>query len=128
MPQKIQGSQILNLPAVRHNSTTKTPQDDIRVEYGWGAMTFGSTTSSISETVTFNTPFTERPIVMIAFGGDQPSGIEALGSGGNLIHLGVSAKAHSVALNSFVAHVFNTAGGNFNSGNIVYYHWIAIGK
>lgn len=125
--QKINGSQMKNILATRHNNGTKTKQTDVRIEYGWGAYTFPSAAQSAQEVVAFDTAFTETPIVNVTFGGDQTSGAEALGNGQNTVHGFCAAKCTGVSVNGFNAYLWNPS-GTWPTGAVVYYHWTAIGR
>ena len=121
--------QILGFISNRQNDTTNNADPtDQRIEYGWGAMTFGSAGSVNSEGVSFRQAFNSAPVVLIIAGGDQVSGAIALGNGGNTVHGAVGAKVYGVTTTGFNAYIYQAAGSNWSTGNIVYYHWIAIGN
>lgn len=110
-----------------YQSDTTNSQRWIYEQSGWGAMTFGSTISFISETVNLPVRYSAIPIINISAAGDQTSGTVALGNGGNTIHGGVGAKHHTDTVSSFVAFIYQAHESNWTSGNIVYYTWTARG-
>jgi len=114
------------LPIKRQDNTTNTSTPGARFESGWGAMQFGSTTNQISEAVTFNTAFVGRPIVLISPGGDTGNVPIVYGDGDANVAAHQTAKAVAIRNTGFNAYVTNPA-GNYSSGQIVYYQWIAIG-
>jgi hypothetical protein len=111
-----------NVLANRQDDTTNSTASQ-RIETGWGVMTPG-VSNQASETVTFQTPFAARPIVVICAGGDAVSAT-TYGSGGNIVQAANYAKAHSITTSSFVAQI--NAPSNYAAGNTVFYQWIAIG-
>lgn len=126
--QQANGAQIKNLPATRHDNTVKTKQTNVRMEYGWGAITIsGAAASGVQEVVAYDAPFTEIPTVTLTFGGDQTSGAEALGSGQNTIHGFAAAKVTGLSVNGFNAYLW-TPSGTWPVGAVVYYHWMAVGR
>lgn len=123
----VTGIKIASLPTRRQNNTTNTTESTAIIQSGWGSITFGGASAIVSEAVTFPTAFTNRPIVLITQGGDQVSGVVDLGNGASSVHGLTTCKAVSVTTSGFTAFCGQSQGSNYSAGNIVYYHWLAIG-
>ena len=117
---------VLTHSVKRQNDTTNTTTAGARTETGWGAMQFSTTANQISEAVTFNTAFVGRPIVLISPGGDTGNVPIVYGDGDANVAAHQTAKAVAIRNTGFNAYVTNPT-GNYTSGQIVYYQWIAIG-
>ncbi len=123
---QVTGAKIASYRGKRQNDTTNTDETAAIIQYGWGAVVMGGSGAIADETVTFPQAYTSRPIVLISAGGDQTSGAVALGNGGSTVHGFVTSKVHTVTTTTFRAYCFTTA-GSWAAGNIIYYHWLAIG-
>ena len=124
--QQLNTKQTANIK--RQNDATNTAPEGARIETGWGVMAVSTTIGVVQEPVTFSTAFTDRPIVVITYGGDAltASGI-AYGNGGNTIEGIITAKAHTITNSSFYAYIGKPGGGNFGANGYVWYQWMAIG-
>lgn len=110
----------------RQNDTTNTAPGGIRVETGWGTIT-GNNLTIISEQVTFKTPFTSVPIILVSGAG----GMLSIGAaypdttGAYDDNLMCSSAKQTAA--SFYVYLARAAGATFGSTTSVFYTWIAIG-
>lgn len=112
----------------RDNNGSFVQAPGSRIVAGWRGATFGGAVSNMIFSVTFDKPFTEIPIVNTTYGGDQPSGSVALGSGANSVKLFAGAKAVNVTTTGFTLYIFSTDGTLFAAGNSAYAHYTAIGR
>ena len=117
---------VSNLSVARQDNTTNSTIGGSRIETGWGVMTPGAAASA-SETVTFRTAFTDKPIVIITFGGDHASS-SVYGDGNNNIKLYTAAKAVAITNTTFGAYVYTTDSTSYAAGNKVFYQWVAMGN
>lgn len=109
----------------RRNNSSNTTELAAKIQTGWGAITVGTAGAVQTTAITFPVSFSAAPIVLITFGGDQASGTVALGSGNNTVQGVAGAKAYAVTVNGFTAYMW--ANASWSIGNIIYFHWIAIG-
>ncbi len=114
-----------NYPTNRSNNGTNTTETTAKLQTGWVGAVIGTASATASVAVTFPVAFTNPPIVVAIFGGDQASGTIALGNGGNSQQGDVSSKAVSITTTGCVLYAY--APSNWVTGNIVYWQWIAIG-
>jgi len=114
----------ITFPVQRQNNTTNTTVVGSRIETGWGVIVPGAS-GVAQETVTFATAFTDRPIVIMTYGGDANSST-TYGSGAIVVNIAVTA-AHTITTSNFVARCQST-GGAWSAGNTVFYQWMAIGQ
>lgn len=122
----ITGAKISTYKIVRQDNTSNSTESTARILTGWGVITNNTGASSISETVTFDSAFTNKPIVLIICGGDHATTTN-YGDGGNNIEARIIAKAHTITTSGFTAQlVTESSGNNFGSGSS-FYQWIAIG-
>lgn len=112
--------------ALRQNNDTNVGgSSSVRIEYGWGWMQFGGSSSYLTEVVTFQKPFTIPPIVIICPGGDAGNVAAVYGTGSNSISGNIFAKAIEPTATNFKAAV---GGSGYGASHTVYYQWIAIGS
>lgn len=97
----------------------------MRIEVGYETLVPGATAQGVIP-VTFQTPFTEIPIIITDFAGDQVSGAAAMGSGGNTVQGRVVSKHVDDTVNGFNLRFY--ADASWSAGNRAYATWIAIGK
>lgn len=93
---------------------------------GWGVVTPG-VSAITNETVTFGVTFSQRPIVLITFGGDNASAATTYGSGTAAVKIGI-AQASAITTTTFLAHVRSVDGTNWAAGQTAFYQWTAIGE
>lgn len=120
------GSQIQSYQIYRSNNATFTTETVAMFQSGWIGLTVGSTIATVSTTVTFDNPFLNLPVVVMTAGGDQTSGSIAYGSGGSLVQADMDCKAVQITKTGFTGFVHSNS-GNWVSGNVVYFQWIAVG-
>jgi len=123
----VTGSKITNYKIVRQDDTTNSTEATSRILTGWGVIPINTGTRTYLETVTFNTAFTGRPIVVGSCGGD---GLTANGStygkGGSNIVNGWYCKVVEITTSSFQVYLATEA-GNPGAAGYLWYQWIAIG-
>lgn len=121
----IDGSKLASYKVLRQDDTTNSTETAARILTGWGVMAVSTATSVVSENVTFNGAFTNKPIVLIAYTGDNTANVA--NGGGNIIEGSVLAKAHSILTTGFTAYIGKPNGANWGANGYVYYDWAAIG-
>lgn len=121
--QKINQSQQPNIS--RQNNTTNTSISGSKIETGWGVITNNTSGNAITESVSFSSVFTDRPIVLIICGGDNAT-LQTYGSGGINLAAGIVAQATDITTSSFLAMMAKRDSTNFAPG-YTFYQWIAIG-
>jgi hypothetical protein len=109
----------------RQDDTTNTDKTNPRTLTGWGYIIPG-VTNSAAETVTFGVTFAQRPIVLIAPGGDHATAT-TYGSGNANIK-NFLTQANLITTTNFSAEVVSKDGTNWAAGNTVFYQWVAIGE
>ena len=115
------------LPAIsRHNNGSSISLSDAKIEVGWGWMQFSSSTTQISESISFNTSFSSAPIVLATAGGDAGNVPAVYGTGGANIHGNQTIKTYNITNTGFGVTLSST--GTYTSGQTVYYQWVAIGS
>ncbi len=123
-PNTIDGTAINSYKVVRQNDATNTTETAARILTGWGVIIPGAVNTAI-ESVTFNTPFSSPPIVLISPGGDHASAATYGAGGGNI--QAFTSEAIAVAATGFTSYNRTTSAASWNVGNTVFYQWIAIG-
>ena len=114
-----------NYPTNRSNNGTTITETAANIQTGWIAGTVSTANNQLEVTVTFPVAFTNPPIVVCIFGGDQMSGTIAYGTGSDTVQGNVSSKA--VDITTTGCHLWAFAPANWAAGNILYWQWIAIG-
>lgn len=118
-------SNVSSFSFTRQNDTTNITETTARTLTGWGVITITSGTAQYSETVTFNSSFTNLPIVVVCPGGDALTATgPSYGNGGNIIAASWSAKAISITTSSFAVQLNTSSVG---ANGYVFYQWIAMG-
>jgi hypothetical protein len=108
----------------RQDDTTNTSYGaGLKVYSGWGVIAISNGTTTYNETVTFPAAFTNKPIVIVAPGGDNTTN-SGYGSGDNIISGSWTAKAVSITNSTFKSYLISTAVG---ANGYVWYQWIAVG-
>lgn len=110
----------------RQDDTTNSVLQNARIEMGWGYIAGTTAQNSVAETITFQTAFTERPLVVACFGGDSLAGT-TYGSGANTIEAGLMCKADTITTTNFQVRLYKPSGTLGANGNF-FYQWIAIGN
>jgi len=118
----VTGVKIASYRTRRQDNTTNSDETAAKIQIGWGYITFSSAAQG-SETVTFPTAFTNRPIVVCTFGGDSVSGTNYGDGGANIS--AAFAEALAVTTSGFTA-VVSLKGTTPVNGNF-FYQWTAIG-
>lgn len=120
----VTGAKIASYRTKRKNNGSGINETSARIETGWEVVQPGAVASGI-KAVTFQTPFTNVPIILTNCGGDQASGTQALGNGANSIQGKITTKHEGDTVNGFNLRFY--ADASWSSGNNVYLTWIAIG-
>lgn len=120
----ITGAKIASYRTKRKNNGSAIAETAARIETGWEVVQPGATSQG-SKAVTFQTAFTNVPIIFTDMGGDQTSGTQALGNGSNTIQGRVVTKHVDDTVNGFTLRFYADAA--WAAGNNVYLTWIAIG-
>jgi hypothetical protein len=122
----ITGVKVSSYKIVRQDNTTDSTETAARILTGWGVGIPGAN-ASITETVTFGGAFTQKPIVIVTYGGDNTSGATTYGSG-SAARKSAIATATSITTTTFTAIVATRDGTNWTAGDSVFYQWTAIGN
>jgi hypothetical protein len=109
----------------RQDDATNSQVPNTRIETGWGVVTVVNGTIQYSKVITFQTPFTNKPIVLVSPGGDNTTG-SGYGTGSNVISAQWWSKAINITNSTFVAQL-NAPSGSVTIGGALWYQWIAIG-
>lgn len=117
-------SEQINLSVTRQTNTTNAAVSNVRIETGVG-MIVGNNTADISESVTFSTPFTSRPVVVAQFAGYGSTTFNE--STLDTSWGGMTFSAQGASLTGFTARARRNDGGTASSVSGYYYTWIAIG-
>lgn len=120
----ITGAKIASYRIKRKNNGSGISETTARIETGWEVVQPGATAQGV-KAVTFQTAFTNVPIIITDMGGDQTSGTQALGNGSNTIQGRVVTKHVDDTVNGFNLRYYADAA--WAAGNNVYLTWIAIG-
>lgn len=126
----IQGNKASTINANRQDDTTNTIGQAMKIQSGWGRMTFGGTNAYLTEAVTFPESFVGTPIVVVSHAGDRSNaqGVGTLETAGNNVHGQVYGASYGISKTGFsVKAGTSAAGGNYSAGDTLYYTWIAIG-
>lgn len=119
------GAKIASYRVRRQDNTTNSNETAALIQTGWGVMATVAATTAYSETVTFPTAYTDKPIVVCSGGGDALTAAgTAYGTGANIVSSDWAAKAISITNTTFVPYLKTSSVGA--NGN-VWYQWIAIG-
>lgn len=109
----------------RQDDTTNSQVPNTRIETGWGVITGVSGTTSYNEAITFQTAFTNRPIVIAVAGGDGTTANgSTYGKGTNAISADWQCKAVDITTAGFNIYLRTSS---FSANGFVFYQWIAIG-
>jgi hypothetical protein len=122
----VTGAKIGSYKALRQDDTTNSTETSARVLTGWGVITPGVANSG-SETITFVSAFSSRPIIVITSGGDNAAAT-TYGSGAINVKDAVIFTAGSITTTNFVASFKVRDASNYAAGNTVFYQWMAIGS
>jgi hypothetical protein len=122
----VTGVKIGSYRTRRQNNGSNTDETAALIQTGWFAEVPGVASGSI-KTITFPTAFSAAPLVYPVYGGDQVSGAQALGNGGNSVKDEAVCKAYDVTATGCKIRTVSRDASNFAAGNIYYVHWLAIG-
>ena len=111
----------------RQYDTTNSNPNNVKIQYGWGRIA-GAAATNISESVTFPTPYTSLPVVLVTAGGGVTTG------GGSGAYPGTStsymdnmqAGANNESTTGFQVTI-TRQGANFTVGHTLFYTWVAFG-
>lgn len=121
----VTGVKIATYKILRQDDTTNSTENTARMLTGWGVITPGVANFG-SETVTFTSAFSSRPIVIITSGGDAAAAT-TYGSGAINIKDAVIFTAGTITTTNFVASFKVRDASNYAAGNTVFYQWMAFG-
>lgn len=116
----------VKMKITRQDNTTNTEKDNSVIKTGWGYIQ-GDNTTNIFETVTFDEPFSEVPIILVSSGGSNTS-IPTHPGDVNSSGRNINANATSDTENDFVIYLETTDGVNTTNTRYYTYKWIAIGQ
>lgn len=126
LDSNVTGSKIASYRVKRKNNGSNTTETAAIIETGWFAEVPGVASGSI-KTITFQNTYSSAPIVIPVYGGDQVSGAQALGNGGNSVKDEAVCKAYDVTTTGCKIRTVSRDASNFAAGNIYYVHYLVIG-
>lgn len=112
---------------MRQNDTTNTTETTAKIKTGYGVVAVSTSANQFDENITFDTAFTNRPIVVVQFAGDNTSN-PGTGTGGNVIEATAICKAYNISATGFTVKINKPAMNNYGGNGFAWYHWIAIGN
>lgn len=120
-------SKLVKTTVLRQDDTTNSYQTGNTVTLtGWGVGVPGAI-ASLTETVTFGVTFTQRPIVIAVFGGDNISGTLTYGAGTGA-RKSAFAEALAITTTSFSIIIKTNDATSWTAGDSVFYQWMATGE
>lgn len=124
---QVTGSKLSNYRIIRQNDTTNTTETTAKILTGWGVIPVSTAAAQFDETITFETAFTNRPVVVASPAGDNNTN-PGTGTGGNVIEANLTFKLYDVSTTSFKVKIMKPNSGNYGGNGFAWYHWIAIGN
>ena len=110
----------------RQDDTTNSTKEDVLLQFGWGVIN-GAVATAFNDSVTFPVAYTARPVVVVAFGGDQIGGTASYG-GGTPARNSAFAEATTITTTGFNVRVVAAPASNWAVGDFIYYQWYAMGE
>jgi len=128
-PDTITGGALVSYKTSRSNNGSTVVESAAKIVTGWTAVVVVTANATQATAITFPTSsFTGFPIVNCAFAGDQVSGaVSATGTGVNAVVGAAGVKIHSISSTGFTAFA-SAISGTWSVGNVLYFHWTAIGN
>lgn len=124
----ITGAKIANYKAYIQRDTTNTTENAAIIQAGWGRFNPAPNTPTAIENVTFPTPFTTLPIVLISPAGGVAANTNAPYPGTSTSYTdNQQAVANNQSTTGFSATLTRQGGATFSNATTIFYTWIAIG-